>query len=155
METVNKVKLFGNSLNDLRIISALCQDSVGNMEHMHRSKKGKSFSILLNRFRWELLNQEKSERIKTFRIPSVLFFRWVLSVKSKRLKTASFNEKFSLLGIDYKNFNGSKGLILIFSGGAEILIEVEYLEVFLKDIGSTYSAVSGKIPRHNNLIIGD
>ena len=84
------------------------------------------------------------------RVEAVLFFRWVLSVKSRGLKRKGLDEYFNLLDINYKNVDGINNIRLIFSGNIEILLEVEYLEAFMKDIGEVYIAKSGKFPIHKH-----
>ena len=150
MEQVNKIRLFFKSTKDLEVVSALCQDSVGTIENIRRNKKNKSFSILINRFKWESSNQLKENKGPPLRVECVLFFRWVLSVKSRRLKRNGLGKYFYLLDINYKNVNGLNIIKLIFSDEAEILLEVEYLEGFMKDIGEVYYAKSGKFPAHKN-----
>ena len=49
------------------------------------NKKDKSFSILINRFKWESSNRLKKKE-KPLRVETILFFRWVLSVKSRGFK---------------------------------------------------------------------
>ena len=51
MIQVAQIKLFAKNAADLRVITALCQDSVGTVENIRRNKKDKSFSILINRFK--------------------------------------------------------------------------------------------------------
>ena len=148
MKQVTQIKLFAKNVTDLKIIAALCQDSVGSVENIRRNKKDKSFSILINRFKWENSNQLKENQGDPLRVEAILFFRWVLSVKSRGLKRKGLGEYFYLLDINYKNVDGKNNVRLIFSGNVEILLEVEYLEAFMKDIGEVYNAKSGKFPSH-------
>ena len=148
MKQLTKIKLFAKSTNDLKVISALCQDSVGTSENIRRNKKDKSFSILINRFKWENSNQLKENQEPPLRVETVLFFRWVLSVKSRGLKRKRLGQYFYLLDINYKSVDGFNSIQLIFSGNVEIFLEVEYLEAFMKDIGEVYYAKSGKFPAH-------
>ena len=148
MEQLTQIKLFAKSAKDLKVIAALCQDSVGTSENILRNKKDKSFSILINRFKWEDSNQSKENKGPPLRVETVLFFRWVLSVKSRGLKRKGLEKYFYLLDINYKSVDGFNGIKLIFSGNVEIFLEVEYLEAFMKDIGKVYYAKSGRIPAH-------
>ena len=150
MDQETQIKLFARSAKDLEIIAALCQDSVGTSENMRRNKKEKSFSILINRFKWESLNQVKGNKGQPLRVQTVLFFRWVLSVKSRGLNKKGLGKHFYLLDINYKRVDGIHNIRLIFSDNAEIFLEVEYLEAFMKDIGEEYYAKSGKFPTHKH-----
>ena len=148
MKQVPQIKLFAKNSTDLKVIAALCQDSVGTSENIRRSKKDKSFSILINRFKWESSNQLKENKGPPLRVETVLFFRWVLSVKSRGLNKKGLGKYFYLLDINYESVDGINSIRLIFSGNVEILLEVEYLEAFMKDIGEVYYAKSGKFPTH-------
>ena len=150
MKQVTQIKLFAKSAKDLKVFASLCQDSVGTSENIRHNKRGKSFSILLNRFKWESLNQVKGNKGQPLRVQSVLFFRWVLSVKSRGLNKKGLEKHFYLLDINYKRVDGTNNIRLIFSDNAEIFLEVEYLEAFMKDIGEVYYAKSGKIPTHEH-----
>ena len=148
MKQVPQIKLFAKNSTDLKVIAALCQDSVGTSENIRRNKKDKSFSILINRFKWESSNQLKGKKGSPLRVETVLFFRWVLSVKSRGLNKKGLGKYFYLLDINYESVDGINSIRLIFSGNVEILLEVEYLEAFMKDIGEVYYAKSGKFPTH-------
>ena len=148
MKEVTQIKLFAKNAKDLKVIAALCQDSIGSSENMRRNKKDKSFSLLINRFKWENSNQLKENKGSPLRIETVLFFRWVLSVKSRGLNKKGLGKYFYLLDINYESVDGINSIRLIFSGNVEILLEVEYLEAFMKDIGEVYYAKSGKFPTH-------
>ena len=148
MKQVTQIKLFAKNAKDLKVIAALCQDSIGSSENIRRNKKNKSFSVLINRFKWENSNQLKQNQESPLRVETVLFFRWVLSVKSRGLKRKGLGEYFYLLDINYKSVDGVNSIHLIFSGNVEIFLEVEYLEAFMKDIGEVYYAKSGKFPAH-------
>ena len=150
MKELAQIKLFAKSAKDLKVIAALCQDSVGTSENIRRNKKDKSFSILINRFKWEDSNQSKEKKGPPLRVETVLFFRWVLSVKSRGLKRKGLGKYFYLLDINYKSVDGFNSIKLIFSGNFEIFLEVEYLEAFMKDIGEVYYAKSGKFPTHKH-----
>ena len=115
--------------------------------NLKKSCPNKSFSILINRFKWESSNHKKKNEEKPLRVETILFFRWVLSVNSRGLNRKGFGKYFYLLDINYENVDGLNIIRLIFSGNAEIFLEVEYLELFLKDIGEAYYAKSGKFPK--------
>ena len=148
MKQVAQIKLFAKSAKDLKVFASLCQDSVGTLENIRHNKKDKSFSILINRLKWENSNQFKENNAPPLRVETVLFFRWVLSVKSRGLKRKGLGEYFYLLDINYKSVDGFNSIKLIFSGNVEIFLEVEYLEAFMKDIGEVYYAKSRKFPAH-------
>ena len=42
MEQLTQIKLFAKSAKDLKVMAALCQDSIGTLENIRRNKKDKS-----------------------------------------------------------------------------------------------------------------
>ena len=71
-----------------------------------------------------------------------------LDIWASVLKRKELGKYFYLLDINYESVDGINSIRLIFSGNVEILLEVEYLEAFMKDIGEVYYAKSGKFPAH-------
>ena len=143
-----KLKLSVKTVEDMNVMSTLCQDAVGMKRNMRWHQKDKMFSMTFNRFMWEDFQQGIEDRNHQYRIQSIMIFRWILSVKRRGFQVGSNSEYFSLLSISYKQNKGANRVSLIFSGDSEICLEVEYLEAFLNDIGDSYPAVIEKLPRH-------
>ena len=94
--------LYAQSQKDLDIISALVQDSILRKQDIRWLKKRHRFTILINRFRWELLSNETKKTIAYKRVKSVLIFDGILNVLAKDLKYALDNEVLVLLSINLK-----------------------------------------------------
>tara|TARA_B100002051_G_scaffold274556_1_gene316017 strand:- start:945 stop:1217 length:273 start_codon:yes stop_codon:yes gene_type:complete len=77
------LKLFANSLEDLRIISAHLQDSITQVKNIAHLKKNRMFLIQFNRFMWE--DVEKGVFRKSKRVQSILKFENILKVNSKNI----------------------------------------------------------------------
>ena len=58
------LKLIARSDEDLRVISAHLQDSIGSTSHIANLKKNKIFLMQLNRFMWEDVEKGFLERTK-------------------------------------------------------------------------------------------
>ena len=71
-EIGNKLRLIGNNVEDLKIISAYCQDAIIKITNLVYLKKNKIFIAKLSRFMWEDL--EKGVFRKYKRIDSYLRF---------------------------------------------------------------------------------
>ena len=82
-EIGNKLKLIGNNVDDLKTISAYCQDSVIKIKDLVYLKENKLFIIKLRRFMWEDL--EKGVFRKYKRIESYLRFNLIEKVVSKNI----------------------------------------------------------------------
>ena len=85
------------------------------------------------------------------RVNSILIFDNVFSVKSKGIQQSKSNMITSLLTINYNFLCFEKQSIdLIFSGNAQITIDVECIEAFLKDVSDPFESTSLKLPDHEN-----
>ena len=80
-----------------------------------------------------------------------MIFDNVFSVKSKGIRQSKPNMITSLLTFDYNFLSFEKQSIdLIFSGDAQITINVECIEAFLKDVSDPFESTSLKPPDHEN-----
>ncbi len=82
-EIGNKLRLIGNNVEDLKIISAYCQDAIIKITNLVYLKKNKIFIAKLSRFMWEDL--EKGVFRKYKRIDSYLRFNFIEKVVSKNI----------------------------------------------------------------------
>ena len=130
---------------DLRVVSSLAQDSVFPGSEMLWQRTQRRFAILLNRFRWE---DPARERHGAERVQSVLAFEDVISVQSQGVARDA-ETVFSLLAIEFITSEDGAGRIeLTLAGDGAIALEVEALEVSLKDVTRPYGAPSGAVPEH-------
>ena len=146
------LSIAAKSLSDLNIISSLVQDSilrVGNVSWMPKSRR---FAMLLDRFMWE---DEKNARIQKRpfqRIQSTLSFEGVLMVKSKNIEKFSDKTLMWLLTIEFPQGrdNSRKYLNLVFAKAGVISLEIECIEVFLKDVSQPYISRVKNAPNHED-----
>jgi hypothetical protein len=146
-----KINLAAQNEEDLVIFSTLCQDSLIKISNIKWAKKSKRFYILLTRLCWELNDLSKKKDTLLKRINSILIFDNVLSVKSKGIRQSRSDMITSLLTFDYNFLCFEKQSIdLIFSGDAQITIDIECIEAFLKDVSEPFESTSSKRPDHQN-----
>ena len=146
-----KINLAAQNEEDLVIFSTLCQDSLIKISNIKWAKKSKRFYILLTRLCWELNDLSKQKDTLLKRINSILIFDNVLSVKSKGIRQSKSDMITSLLTFDYNFLCFEKQSIdLIFSGDAQITIDIECIEAFLKDVSEPFESTSSKRPDHQN-----
>ena len=132
--------------DDLRVISALVQDAVFPAGEMTWRPKQRSFAILLNRFRWE---DRGRDRHGAERVQSLLVFENVLKIASQGVARGDKDLILSLLSIDWQPGEAPGGSVeLTLAGDGAIRLEIEALEVMLKDVTRPYRAPSGKAPGH-------
>jgi len=131
---------------DLGVISALVQDAVFPGAEMRWSRRERRFAILLNRFRWE--DAPKGAR-PVERVQSVLAIEEVQNVKSQGVMPGD-DVVLSVLSVAFEMLGeGPEGQVVVtLAGDGAIAIEVEALEVVLRDVTRPYVAPSGKAPSH-------
>jgi len=134
-------------VDDLQVISSLAQDAVFPVTEMTWRAGDRRFALLLNRFRWEdeLRTQHAPERVQ-----SLLVVDNVLGVASQGIDRSDADTVLSLLSVGFESTGDGAGfLTLILAGDVAIRLEIEALEVTLKDVTRPYRAASGKAPRHD------
>lgn len=131
---------------DLKVLSALCQDAVFPATEMQWQAKQNRFGILLNRFRWEDVPLAERAGRKPERVQSVLAIQDVQRVASQGIDRADADTVLSLLAVEYDADANAVHLTLAGDGGIRLI--VEDLDVSLRDVTRPYAAVSGKVPDH-------
>ena len=95
--------------------------------------KTRQFVLVANRFAWE--QQPTAERRRTG-----VHFEHVLNVKQQGLAGLDGGEILSLLSITFEDTKAPEGTItLTFSAGRSIKLQVEYLDLQLKDLGGAWA----------------
>lgn len=131
--------------DNLQIMSALVQDSVFPSAEMRFVASEGRFAILLNRFRWEDGDKRAPERVQ-----SVLHFTEVSNVSSQGIDRADKDMILSILSVEFEPTEAPSGhVIMTLAGDGAIRLDVEALDVTLKDVTRPYVAPSKKTPNHD------
>ena len=129
---INRLKLIGKNIEDLKTISAYCQDSIVKIKDLIYLKENKIFIMMLSRFMWEDIEKGVFRNYK--RIKSVLKFNFIESVLAKNINQQQKNRNLELLAIKSNyNQNNLYDINLIFSGNSIILLKSEEIDVMLDD----------------------
>jgi len=129
---------------DLKVISTLVQDAIFPIGEMTWDRTQRRFALLLNRFRWEEAGRKTPERVQ-----SVLVIEDAMKVSSQGIDRTDAEMVLSLLALDWHAGEDGTGRIeLLLAGDGAVAIEVEALEVTLKDVTRPYIAPSGQAPGH-------
>lgn len=135
--------------DDVHVISALVQDAVFPSVEMRWEKSKRRFAILLNRFRWEDADLANAHDRPVERVQSVLAIEDVMGVKSNGVARDDSDLVLSLLSLAFHPGEDGMGqVILSLAGDGEISLDVEALEMTLRDVTRPYAAPSGKTPQH-------
>tara|TARA_B100001142_G_scaffold220042_1_gene218202 strand:- start:30 stop:491 length:462 start_codon:yes stop_codon:yes gene_type:complete len=139
----NPIRLRALDLEDLQVISTLCQDSIVLGPDISWESSKRRLAILLHRFRWEE-SYDEPERVR-----SLLLFKDVKKVSSKSLSRTDVNKIYSLLSLKFEYEDNISGkFTLTFSDQAYILVAAECLDVNLQDVTRPYKAPSKTKPKH-------
>ena len=129
---------------DLKVLAALVQDAVFPAAEMTWDRRRRRFAILLNRFRWEEIGRRPPERVQ-----AVLVIEDAMRVASQGIARDDPDLVLSLLTLTWlPDEEGAGRIELVLAGDGAVAIDVEALEVTLKDVTSPYVAASGKSPDH-------
>ena len=132
IKSINRLKLIGKNIEDLKTISAYSQDSIVKIKDIVYLKENKIFIVMLSRFMWEDLEKGVFRNYK--RIKSILKFNFIENVLAKNINQQQKNRNLELLAIKSNyNQNNLYDTSLIFSGNNIILLKSEEIDVMLDD----------------------
>lgn len=138
------LKLIAHDEADLLIVSAMAQDAIAQPKEMLFESTRKTFSLLLNRFRWEDVDTTDPTKNPLERVQSILLIQSTLAVKYRGFDVRNLSLAFDLIGI-----SSEENLItLAFAGGAEIMANVECIDIILTDVSKPYKAKIQILPQH-------
>lgn len=138
------LKLAAMEREDLAIVSAHLQDAVAKVGEMAYLPAEKRFAMVVNRFDWIAA----SEQAKSVRRRAGLHFERVLSARSRNLDLKDEKAVVNLLAVEFAEKDAPSGTItLYFSGDAAIQLEVECIEMAMRDLGPEWAAK--KRPQHD------
>jgi hypothetical protein len=137
------LRLIALDTEDLAIMSAHLQDSlvtVGDMAYLPRSKR---FAAVAARFDWVAEAEGKKERCETG-----FHFERVLKVSRSGLSQQDPAQRLMLLSVTFEETDSPAGqVVLTFSGGAAIKLDVECLEAQVQDLGRRWTCTA--CPNHD------
>ncbi len=133
--------------DDVPVISALVQDAIFPITEMKYDRARRRFALLVNRFRWERRGQKSAPE----RVQSVLAIEDVLHVATQGIDRSDADMILSLLALDWQPGEDGTGRIeLTLAGDGAVALEVEALELTLRDVTQPYRAPSGRAPEHGD-----
>ena len=138
------LKLVALDRDDIAVISVHLQDAVMKVADIRWRPEERRLVLGLNRFDWEAA--EGSAPVYRRRRTALRFDR-VLALKCRNLSPKDKDAVLNLLAVEFEeNDNPGGTVILTFSGGVALRLEIECLEVELVDLGPTWTTV--KCPKH-------
>ena len=125
-----RLKLAALDEDDLAVLSAHLQDATIRAGDMAFLPKARRFAIVGSRFDWPLASKGRFERCRTG-----LHFERVFKASRSGFDPRT-EVDLNLLAISFQARDAPSGIVVLhFSGGAAVRLEVECLEAALSDIG--------------------
>jgi len=127
MSTEKKNRIAASTVEDLKILSFLCQDAIVSTEEFFFDKKGNIFIATFSRFCWEKEETKHNDDLN-YRVVSGLQIKNVEKIAYKNFNS---NIPFlNLLAVSYNNRN----ITLNFSMSVQIILYCKKIDVLLEDI---------------------
>lgn len=134
---MDQIKFVVLDEEDLEVASAHLQDAVVKVSDVLWRPREKRLVVALNRFDWEGANAAKPE---FRRRRAALRFERVVSCKCRDVNPAGKDGVLNLLAVEFVETEAPSGVVMLtFSGGAALRLEVECLEAELADLGPAWT----------------
>lgn len=142
------LRLIARAAEDLPVIAALVQDAVLTGADLTFVRARRRFALFLNRFRWEDRAAAEAAHRPYERVRALLVIDEVQAVRSQGI-TRDGGTVLSLLDIAFaESAEGAGRVLLTFAGDGALELQVEALDVTLRDVTRPYAAPSGRMPDH-------
>jgi hypothetical protein len=106
--------------------------------------------FLLKRFRWEDVELAKQQGRNPERVQSLLVIQNATGLASQGIDRKQADIVLSLMSLEFSGAEDGVGdLILTFSGAGALKIQVDGLDVALRDVTRPYVAPSKQVPNHD------
>ncbi|MBE9476561.1 MAG: DUF2948 family protein [Proteobacteria bacterium] len=130
---------------DLAIVSALLQDAVLPMKETSWQPDANRFGMLVNRFRWEDKTHAENSNRPYERVQSMLVIDNVQNVSSMGIDHTDKDQIISILSVEYD----ADKVTFTLAGDGALALDVECLDITIKDVTKPYAAASKSAPSHN------
>jgi len=131
------LKLVALDPEDLAVISAHLQDALLRVGDMIYLPKERRFALQVRRFDWEAKPDTPQRRL------TCMHFEHVTGVRVRGIDQAQKDTVLNLLAISFEERDAPSGTAtLIFADGGAIQVDLECIEMQMKDIGPVWAAES-------------
>jgi hypothetical protein len=144
------LNLGAQDAEDLQVISSLTQDAVLTVDDLKWSRAERQLVFLLKRFRWEDVELAKQQVRDPERVQSLLVIQNATGLASQGIDRKQADIVLSLMSLEFSGaVDGVGDLILTFSGDGALKVQVDGLDVALRDVTRPYVAPSKQVPNHD------
>ena len=144
------LNLGAQDAEDLQVISSLTQDAVLTVDDLKWNRAERQLVFLLKRFRWEDVELAKQQGRDPERVQSLLVIQNATGLASQGIDGKQVDIVLSLMSVEFSGAEDGVGdLILTFSGDGALKVQVDGLDVALRDVTRPYVAPSKQVPNHD------
>lgn len=144
------LNLGAQDAEDLQVISSLTQDAVLTVDDLKWSRAERQVVFLLKRFRWEDVELAKQQGRDPERVQSLLVIQNATGCASQGIDRKQADVVLSLMSLEFSGAEDGVGdLVLTFSGDGALKVQVDGLDVALRDVTRPYVAPSKQVPNHD------
>ena len=139
MSNYSRLRLQAMDEHDLTVLSAALQDGIAQVGDIKFDRHARSMSLILARFRWELADYGKGQRVG-----AALRIDGVMNVRSRGINRSDPEARLVLLSMEFvAGAVAPEGMLTLnFAGGGEMALEVEAIDVMLLDVTAPRNAKS-------------
>jgi len=128
---------------DLEVASTHLQDAVVRVSDVLWRPHEKRLVVALNRFDWECAQAAEGTSCEYRRRRTALRFERVMACKCRQIDPARKDAVLNLLAVEFSETEAPSGVVMLtFSGGATLRLDVECLEAELADLGPTWTTAA-------------
>ena len=144
------LNLGAQDTEDLQVISSLTQDAVLTVDDLKWNRAERQVVTLLKRFRWEDVELAKQQGRDPERVQSLLVIQNAIGLASQGIDRKQLDIVLSLMSLEFSGAEDGVGdLILTFSGDGALKVQIDGLDVALRDVTRPYVAPSKQVPNHD------
>lgn len=134
---------------DLEVASTHLQDAVVKVSDVLWRPHEKRLVVALNRFDWECAQVAQGANCEYRRRRAALRFERVMACKCRQIDPERKDAVLNLLAVEFSETEAPSGVVMLtFSGGATLRLDVECLEAELADLGPSWT--TGACPCHED-----
>jgi len=133
-----ELKLVALDRDDIEVVSAHVQDALVRVGDIYWQPREQRFVMALNRFDWMTAIEPTADYR---RCRTALRFERVLACKCRGIDPSDKEARLNLLAVEFAERDAPAGAVMLtFSGGGSIRLDVECLEAELADLGEVTTA---------------
>ena len=145
------LRLMAQDAGDLPALSALIQDAVFTGADVTYAAPRRRFAILLTRLRWEDIVAAQRESRPYERVKSLLVIENITAMRRAGFDPQDKSAVHAALALSFAARDELGGtLTLTLAGGGAIAMDIEAIDITLRDVTRPHRAIAQTLPDHGS-----